>query len=95
MKVIIVTGTNAFRNASFIMQKIINAIACITFVLTLGSITTVYFGYKYITSPKGQEKIKKQILDELKGNMPNLINKELPKFTQPALPTKPKTKLSI
>ena len=55
----------------------------------------VYFGYKYITSPNGQEKIKKQILNELKGNMPNLINKELPKFTQPALPTKPKTKISI
>ena len=78
------------RNASFIMQKIINAIACITFVLTLGSITTVYFGYKYITSPKGQEKIKKQILNELTNNMPNLINKELPEFTKPAIPTLPK-----
>lgn len=77
------------------MQKIINAIACITFVLTLGSITTVYFGYKYITSPKGQEKIKKQIMDEITGNMPNLINKELPEFTKPALPTNPKTKVSI
>ena len=90
-----VQGTNAFKNASFIMQKIINAIACITFVLTLGSIGSAYFGYKYITSPKGQEKIKKQILNELTSNMTNLINKELPKFTQPALPTKPKTKLSI
>ena len=88
-----VTGINAFINASFIMQKIINAIACITFVLTLGSITTVYFGYKYITSPKGQEKIKKQIIDELTGNMPNLINKQLPEFTQPAMPKKPAVSL--
>ena len=70
------------------MQKIINTIACITIVLTLGSIGSAYFGYKYITSPKGQEKIKKQILNELTGNMPNLINKELPEFTQPALPKK-------
>ena len=93
MKVIMVTGINAFINASFIMQKIINAIACITFVLTLGSITTVYFGYKYITSPKGQEKIKKQIIDELTGNMPNLINKQLPEFTQPAMPKKPAVSL--
>jgi len=77
------------------MQKIINTIACITFVLTLGSITTVYFGYKYITSPEGQAKLKKQILDELTGNMPNLINKEIPRFTQPALPAKPKKNLSI
>ena len=77
------------------MQKIINGIACLTFLLTLGSIGTAYFGYKYITSPKGQEKIKKQILDELKGGMPKLINKELPKFTQPALPTKPQKKISF
>ena len=77
------------------MQKIINVIACLTFLLTLGSIGTAYFGYKYITSPKGQEKIKKQILDELKGGMPKLINKELPKFTQPALPTKPEKIISF
>ena len=77
------------------MQKIINGIACLTFLLTLGSISTAYFGYKYITSPKGQEKIKKQILDELKGGMPKLINKELPKFTQPALPTKPEKIISF
>jgi len=69
------------------MQKIINAIACITFVLTLGSIGSAYFSYKYITSPKGQEKIKKQILDELTSNMPSLINKELPSFTKPAMPS--------
>ena len=72
------------------MQKIINGIACLTFLLTLGSIGSAYFGYKYITSPKGQEKIKKQIMDELTGNMPNLINKQLQEFTKPAIPTLPK-----
>ena len=77
------------------MQKIINGLACLTFLLTIGAIGSAYFGYKYITSPEGQDKIKKQIMDELKGNMPDLINKELPKFTQPALPTKPKTSLSL
>ncbi len=79
----------AFAICSFIMQKLINGLACLTFLLTIGAIGSAYFGYKYITSPEGQEKIKKQIIDELKGNMPNLINKELPEFTQPALPTKP------
>lgn len=75
------------------MQKIINGIACITFLLIIGVIGTGYFGYKYITSPEGQEKLKKQIIKELKGNMPDLINKELPSFTKPALPTKPSISL--
>ena len=77
------------------MQKIINGLACLTFLLTIGAIGSAYFGYKYITSPEGQDKIKKQIMDELKGNMPDLINKELPKFTQPALPTKPEKLIGL
>ena len=85
----------AFRIASFIMQKLINGLACLTFLLTIGAIGSAYFGYKYITSPEGQEKIKKQIMDELTGNMPDLINKELPNFTQPASPTKSKSPLSL
>ena len=77
------------------MQKLINGLACLTFLLTIGAIGSAYFGYKYITSPEGQEKIKKQIIDELKSNMPDLINKELPTFTQPALRSKPETPLSF
>ena len=77
------------------MQKLINGLACLTFLLTVGAIGSAYFGYKYITSPEGQEKIKKQIMDELTGNMPDLINKELPTFTQPALRSKPETPLSF
>ncbi len=77
------------------MQKIINGIACITFLLTIGVIGIGYFGYKYITSPEGQEKLKKQIIKELKGNMPDLINKELPAFTKPATVIKPKTPLKF
>ena len=76
-------------------QKIANILSIASFVLITSTLGASYFGYKYITSPKGQEKIKKQILDELKGGMPKLINKELPKFTQPALPTKPEKKISF
>jgi len=77
------------------MQKIINGIAFLTFLLTIGVISTGYFGYKYITSPEGQQKLKKQIMNELKGNMPDLINKEIPTFTKPATVIKPKTPLKF
>ena len=76
-------------------QKIANILSIVSFVLVSSVIGGGYFSYKFITSPKGQEKIKKQILDELKGGMPKLINKELPKFTQPALPTKPEKIISF
>tara|TARA_R100001460_G_scaffold52431_1_gene91240 strand:+ start:334 stop:618 length:285 start_codon:yes stop_codon:yes gene_type:complete len=94
--VIIVTGTNAFKNASLIMfQKIINFFAVISLLASLTTLGSAYFAYKFITSPKGQEKIKNIIVDNLKENMPNLIDKQIPKFTQPAIPSKPKTSVNL
>ena len=93
---IIVTGTNAFKNASLIMfQKIINFFAVISLLASLTTLGSAYFAYKFITSPKGQEKIKNIIVDNLKENMPNLIDKQIPKFTQPAIPSKPKTSVNL
>ena len=72
------------------MQKIINAIACITFVLTLGSITTVYFGYKYVTSEQFKSRVMNEILGNVQGMMPKVLEKGLPDLTGPSLPMPPK-----
>ena len=55
-------------------QKIANILSIVSFVLVSSVIGGGYFSYKYITSPKGQEKIKKQILDE-----------GLPEMVQPSI----------
>tara|TARA_R100000734_G_scaffold13217_1_gene9791 strand:- start:35 stop:313 length:279 start_codon:yes stop_codon:yes gene_type:complete len=86
----------ALITASFIMfQKIINFFAVISLLASLTTLGSAYFAYKFITSPKGQEKIKNIIVDNLKENMPNLIDKQIPKFTQPAIPSKPKAPLNL
>jgi len=82
--------------ASFIMfQKIINFFAVISLLASLTTLGSAYFAYKFITSPKGQEKIKNIIVDNLKENMPGLIDKQIPKFTQPAIPSKPKAPINL
>ena len=86
----------ALITASFIMfQKIINFFAVISLLASLTTLGSAYFAYKFITSPKGQEKIKNIIVDNLKENMPGLIDKQIPKFTQPAIPSKPKTSINL
>tara|TARA_Y100001972_G_scaffold52523_1_gene64334 strand:- start:43 stop:279 length:237 start_codon:yes stop_codon:yes gene_type:complete len=76
-------------------QKLINFFAVISLLASLTTLGSAYFAYKFITSPKGQEKIKSIILDNLKENMPNLIDKQIPKFTQPAIPSKPKASIKL
>jgi len=68
------------------VRKIIDGLAVASFVLTAGIIVGGYFGYKYVTSPQGQAKIKNAIMGDLKKAMPDQIQKQLPKVTGLGLP---------
>ena len=67
-------------------QKIANVAALLSLVMVSGTIGSAYFGYKYITSPQGQAKIKNVIMGDLKKAMPGQIQKQLPKTTGVGLP---------
>lgn len=68
------------------VRKIIDGLAVASFVLTAGIIGGGYFGYKYVTSPQGQAKIKNAVMGDLKKAMPGQIEKQLPKVTGIGLP---------
>jgi hypothetical protein len=68
------------------VRKILDGLAVASFVLTAGIIGGGYFGYKYVTSPQGQAKIKNAIMGDLKKAMPDQIKQQLPKTTGLALP---------
>jgi len=67
-------------------RKILDAIILFNFLLSVGIIGGGFFGYKYVTSPQGQAKIKNAIMGDLKKAMPNQIQKQLPKTTGIGLP---------
>ena len=65
------------------MQKIINAISVLSFLLVVSLTGGTVFGYLWITNEENQEKIKKQVVDSVMKNVP------IPGgITGPALPTK-------
>ena len=68
------------------IRKILDGLAVASFVLTAGIIGGGYFGYKYVTSPQGQAKIKNAIMGDIKKALPDQIQKQLPKTTGLALP---------
>ena len=49
-----------------------------------------YFGYKYVTSEQFKSRVMNEILDNVSGMMPKVLEKELPDLTGPSLPVPPK-----
>ena len=86
-KVIMVTGTKAFKKASLIMfQKIANVLSILSFIMVTSVVGGGYFGYKYVTSEQFKAKIMNQVLGEVKGLLPNVMNNALPKTTGESFP---------
>lgn len=46
-----------------------------------------YFGYKYITSEQFKAKVMNEVLGNVQGLMPKMLDQGLPKMTGPSLPT--------
>ena len=45
-----------------------------------------YFGYKYVTSEQFKSRVMNEILDNVSGMMPKILEKDLPDVTGKSLP---------
>ena len=82
-----VIGTLALISASLIMfQKIANVLSIISFVMVASMSGGAYFGYKYVTSEQFKSRVMNEILDNVQGMMPKLLDQGLPKVTGPSMP---------
>ena len=70
-------------------NKIANALSIASFVLVVSSLGSAFFGYRYLNSEQFKAKIMNQILGEVKGLLPNVLDKGLPELTGPSIPTPP------
>ena len=76
----------ALINANLIMfQKIANVLSIISFIMVTSVIGGGYFGYKYVTSEQFKAKMMNQVMGNVKGMMPNVMNNALPKTTGPSM----------
>ena len=83
----------ALITASFIMfQKIANVLSILSFLMVTSVIGGGYFGYKYVTSEQFKAKMMNQVMGNVKGMLPNVMDNALPKTTGPSMAL-PKMKL--
>ena len=67
------------------MQKILNIISLLSFVLVVSITGGGIFGYLYLTNEENQEKLKQQLIEQVTGSL------KMPGLSGPVLPTaKPK-----
>ena len=77
----------ALIRANFIMfQKIANVLSIISFVMVASMSGGAYFGYKYVTSEQFKSKVMNEILGNVQGMMPKILDNGLPKMTGPSMP---------
>ena len=71
------------------MRKILDALTIVTTVLVLGILGGGFFTYKYVSSEQFKAKMMNKVLGEVKGLLPNVLDKGLPDMTGPSIPTPP------
>ena len=68
-------------------NKIANVLSIVSFLMVASMSGGAYFGYKYVTSEQFKAKMMNEILGNVQGLMPKILDQGLPKMTGPSLPT--------
>ena len=77
---------SAFNIANLIMfQKIANTLSIISFLMVASMSGGAYLGYKYVTSENFKSQVMNEILGNVQGMMPKLLDKGLPEMVQPPM----------
>ena len=71
---------------SLIMRKILDALTILSTILVLGICGGGYFTYKYVTSEQFKTKIMNEVLGNVQGLMPKMLDNKIPEMTGPSLP---------
>ena len=71
-------------------QKIANVLSIVSFLMVASMSGGTYFAYKYVTSEQFKSRVMNEILGNVQGMMPKVLEKGLPDLTGPSLPMPPK-----
>jgi len=66
-------------------QKIANILSIVSFVMVASMSGGAYFGYKYVTSEQFKSRVMNEILGNVQGMMPKVLEKGLPEMVQPSM----------
>ena len=68
------------------LNRICQILSIVSFVMVASMSGTAYFGYKYVTSEQFKSKVMSEILGNVQGMMPKVLDQGLPKVTGRSMP---------
>jgi len=68
------------------MRKVLDIITIVTGILMLGILGGGFFTFKYVTSEQFKAKMMNQVMGNVQGMMPKVLDEALPKTTGKSLP---------
>ena len=75
----------ALITANFMFQKIANCLSIISFLMVASMTATGVIGYRYVTSENFKSQVMDEILGNVQGMMPKVLEKGLPEMVQPPM----------
>jgi len=69
------------------LNRICQVLSIVSFLMVTSVIGGGYMGYKYVTSEQFKAKMMNEVLGNVQGLMPKILDQGLPKMTGPSLPT--------
>ena len=67
-------------------QKIANILSIVSFVMVASMSGGAYFTYKYVTSENFKSQVMNEILGNVQGMMPKVLDNSLPELIGPSMP---------
>ena len=67
-------------------QKIANVLSIVSFLMVASMSGGAYFGYKYVTSEQFKTRVMNEILGNVQGMMPKVLDNTMPDMSGPSIP---------
>ena len=68
------------------LNRVCQILSIISFVMVASMTATGVIGYRYVTSENFKSQVMNEILGNVQGMMPKLLDQGLPKITGPSMP---------
>ncbi len=69
------------------LNRVCQILSILSFLMVTSVIGTGWLGYKYVTSEQFKSKLMKEVMGNVTGLMPKVLDQGLPDVTGPSLPT--------
>ena len=68
------------------LNRVCQILSILSFLMVTSVIGGGYFGYKYVTSEQFKAKMMNEVLGNVQGLMPDILDNALPDVTGPTIP---------